>query len=67
VNRRTIGEVRAATGVSRFTLSQTARQGRFGKAAHREGRNWIIDIDHPDYHLWLTAHAYQPRVKGRKS
>jgi hypothetical protein len=66
MNRRTIKEVSDTTGIARFTLSQAARQGRLGGAAKQEGRNWIVDVEHADYKAWLTAHAYQPRVRGKK-
>jgi hypothetical protein len=66
MREQSIMEVSQQTSISRFTLAQVARDGRFGKAAKQYGRSWLIDTDHEDFKTWLEAHWQQPRVKGDK-
>lgn len=62
---KTIKEVSEATGISRFTLAQVAREGRFHGAAHQSGKTWLVNMEHEDYKKWHEAYQQQPRVKGR--
>lgn len=62
---KTIKEVSEATGISRFTLAQVAREGRFYKAAHQSGKTWLVNMEHEDYKKWYEIYLQQPRVKGR--
>lgn len=61
---RTIKEVSEATGISRFTLQQVAKNGTI--PASFVGRLWYIDDESEKFKSWLNAHQYQPRVKGRR-
>lgn len=61
---KTIREVSETTGISRFTLAQVAREGRFKCAARQSGTIWLVDIEHEDFKQWLKDHWQQPRVKG---
>jgi hypothetical protein len=66
MKEKTIREISDEAHISRFTLAQVAREGRFGNAARQSGVTWLIDTEAEQFKQWLKAHWQQPRVKKRK-
>lgn len=63
MSAKTIAEIVAATGVSRYTIHSAAANGLLKAASRQSGRTWLIDDEHPDYKEWL--HRPEQTQKGR--
>ena len=62
---KTIAEIVAATGVSRFTVHSAVTNGMLQAVSRQSGKTWIINTDTEEYRAWLRRPEQAQKGKGK--